>query len=120
MRAGFATLLEIEQEGFYEKLQAKTDLLVLPIQEEIARRDLPACLQSVGSMFTLFFGMNSVEKKEKLDEERFKDFFQYLFARGVLFPPCAYEVAFISSAHTTQHLEKTRDLILEYFEYFEI
>jgi len=116
MRAGFATLLEIEKEGFYEKLQAKTDLLVLPIQEGIERRGLPACLQAAGSMFTLFFGMNSVAKKEKLDEERFKDFFQYLFARGVLFPPCAYEVAFISSAHTTQHLEKTRDLILEYFD----
>lgn len=114
MRAGMATLLEIEQEGFYEELQAKTDLLVRPIQEEIARRDLPACLQAVGSMFTLFFGPRKLEGKEKLDEERYQEFFQYLFARGVFFPPCAYEAAFVSSVHTKEHLEKTRDLILEY------
>ncbi len=116
MRAGYATLLEIESKGFYEDVQEKTDLLVKPIQDEIARRNLPACLQAVGSMFTLFFGPRRVTKKTQLDEARYQDFFQYLFARGVLFPPCAYEAAFISSAHTKEHLEKTRDLILEYLD----
>ena len=114
MRAGLATLREIEQPGFYEALQEKTDLLIRPIQDEIERRQLPACLQAVGSMFTLFFGPREVTCKQPLDEERFRHFFHFMFERGIFIPPCAYEAWFISSAHTREHLEKTRDLILEY------
>ncbi len=114
MRAGLATLQEIEKEGFYEALQQKTDLLLNPIQEFIASSSLPICLNRVGSMFTLFFGKKEVDFKEVLDEEMYKQFFCYLFERGIYFPPAAYEAAFVSSAHTEEHLLYTRGVILEF------
>jgi glutamate-1-semialdehyde 2,1-aminomutase len=114
MQAGLATLQEIEKPGFYEKLERKTNLLTQPIQEAIINYNLPACLNQVGSMFTLFFGHKQVSCKTKLDEETYKALFLHLFEEGIYFPPSAYEAAFVSSAHIEEDLIKTRDEILKF------
>jgi glutamate-1-semialdehyde 2,1-aminomutase len=110
LRAGLETLKIIEQPGFYEVLQEKTNRLVNPIQEAIQRKNFPGCLQQVGSMFTLFFGpkvvLNSFDLVA-LDNELFARFFRYLFEKGIYIPPAAQEAWFISSAHTNEHLDYT-------------
>lgn len=118
MAAGLAALNEIGQNRFYEEFLEKTNSLLDPIRAAIQERDLPVCINQVGSMFTLFLGPRKVSCKEDLtalDHELFKQFFTYLFERGVYIPPSAYEAWFISSAHTEEHLTATRDLILEFF-----
>lgn len=117
MCAGLETLKTIEKPGFYSILEKKLEEFLLPIRHLIEQKGLPIAVQSVGSMFTLFFGVHKVESKEDLDsmdEERFKHFFRYLFERGVYFSPSAYEAHFISSAHTDENLKKTQSLILDY------
>jgi len=119
MEAGFQALLLLDTPGFYEDLQRKTDLLVQPIQEYISRNNLKACLQAVGSMFTLFFGLKQVKNLEdakKLDGKLFAKFFRALFEQGVYIPPLQQESWFISSAHTEEHLIRTRDLILTFLK----
>ncbi len=116
MAAGCATLRAIERPGFYEELEQKTRLLLDPIEAWIAQSDRPLCLQRVGSMWTLFFGVRKVESRADLaamDEEAFRHFFIELFERGVYLPPSPYEAAFISQAHSNEHLIYTRDTILE-------
>lgn len=117
MEAGYQTLSLLETPGFYEDLERKTRLLTRPIQEEIKKQNLNMCLQQVGSLFTLFFGLKKVENMEQgenLDLEAFAKFFRYLYNYGVYFSPAQYEACFVSAAHTEEHLEKTCDLILAY------
>lgn len=118
MAAGHQALKMLERDGVYEELQAKTDLIVKPVQEMLRKKNINACIQSAGSMFTLFFGVrvvNNMEDAKKCDLEAFAKFFRYMFERGVYVPPMQHEAWFISLAHTEEHLLRTRDLILSYF-----
>lgn len=117
MVAGLKALEMVSEKGFYEELERKTDLLLNPIQEMIQKKDLPMCIQRVGSMFTLFFGRKSVKNGEEamqLDTEKFAAFFRHLFANGIYIPPLQQEAWFISSAHTDKHLNKTLETIINY------
>jgi glutamate-1-semialdehyde 2,1-aminomutase len=119
MCAGLATLKQIEKPNFYSSLEKKTEEFLSPIRELIKQKRLPIAIQSIGSMFTIFFGVEKVEKREdlrSLDEARFKDFFRYLFERGVYLSPSAFEAHFLSSAHTQENLTKAQSLILEHLE----
>lgn len=118
MTAGLVVMEHLAREGFYKDLQEKTQRLLNPIQEEIIRRDLPCCLNQVGSMFTLFFGPRVVKSKgdlKAIDLQQFKKFFQFLFERGIYFSPSQYEACFLSAAHPIEHLDYTRDTILDFF-----
>lgn len=119
MVAGYATLCEIEKNGFYEELERKTALLAFPIEHYIKEKQIPVCLQRAHSMLSLFFGCTRVTCREDLaglDHEAFRDFFSYLFERGIYLPPSHYEAWFISGSHTDGHLEKTRDHILDFLK----
>ena len=119
MAAGLETLSIIEKSGFYENLFAKTERLVRPIQEMIAKRNGDACIQQVGSMFTLFFGPKKVRSKQDLkylDDEMFGNFFRTLFEKGIYIPPASGEAWFLSSAHTDEHLDYTVDCIQTFIE----
>lgn len=119
MCAALATFNIIEKPGFYESLANKTQQFLSPIRELILRKKMPIVIQSAGSMFTIFFGVDKVESRDDLqamNEDQFKDFFRYLFDRGVYFSPSAYEAHFLSSAHTDENLKQTQDLILAYLE----
>lgn len=117
MEAGFQALCLLEEEGFYEKLEKKTAIVTEPIKEFLKKNSRNACLQQAGSCFTLFFGkkkvMHVVDSQE-CDTNRFSHFFRYLFDRGIYIPPSQFEVWTVSSAHTEEHLQKTRDLCLEF------
>lgn len=117
MEAGLKSIQLLEKEGFHEELERKTRLITEPVKETILKYNLTACVQQVGSLFTLFFGrkeVNSMEEARSLDLDQFAAFFRYMFANGVYVPPWQYEAWFVSSAHTEQNLIKTRDLILQF------
>jgi glutamate-1-semialdehyde 2,1-aminomutase len=119
MEAGYQSLSLLDSPGFYENLQEKTKLLIDPIQEYFKKNNINCCIQSAGSLFTIFLGQNRVgDMNDALlcDKEWFNDFFRYLFAHGIYIPPSQHEVCSISQAHTNDHLEYTRDLVLEYFK----
>lgn len=117
MEAGLQALALLEEPNFYESLQAKSDLLIEPLKECIKKKQLNACIQSVGSMFTLFFGLkevNNLEDAKRLDGATYARFFRSLFNQGIYIPPLQQEAWFISAAHTEKHLLKTRDIILNF------
>ena len=119
MCAGLAVLQEVSKPKFYDELLAKTQGFIEPIQKLIDQLDLPACIQSKGSMFTLFFGVKTVTGShdlEHLDQAVFKKFFQHLFVHGVYIPPSQFEAWFISEAHTVEHLEKAQLLVMEFLK----
>ena len=119
MRAGLETLAIIEQPGFYEALQEKTDRLTQPIRAALQRKNFPGCLQQVGSMFTLFLGPRKVEQAQdlkNLDSTLFGQFFRTLYKKGIYIPPAAQEAWFVSSAHTVKHLDYTSECICNFID----
>lgn len=119
MCAGYTTLVELEQPGFYAELERKTKLLTDPIEYWLEQHCFPGTLTRVGSMFTLFFGPTQVQCAEDLktlSNEQFRDFFLYLLERGIYSPPAAQEAWFVSMNHTEDHLLYTKDVILSFLE----
>ncbi len=108
MRAGLAVLEELEKPGFYEKLEAKTNVVVEALRQMMHDKKVTGCVHQLGSMFTPFFGASEVHRKITLDQVQYCQFFKQLFKQGIYMGPSPYETNFISAAHTDEQLEATR------------
>jgi len=119
MEAGLQSLRLLQRPGFYEDLQRKTDRLLNPIKAKIQHHRWNACIQDVGSMFTLFFGKKKVSNLQdamEVDTVLFAEFFRFMFDRGIYLPPSPHEAWFISAAHDDKHLDVTREAVLAFME----
>ncbi|MBS0635856.1 MAG: glutamate-1-semialdehyde 2,1-aminomutase [Verrucomicrobia bacterium] len=117
MEAGLKALELCQAPGFYDTLNAKARIIIDPVREYIKKHDLPFCINSVDSLFTLFCGVKEVNNQadaKKQDNELFNKLFYYMFEHGVYMPPGPYEGWFVSMAHSQDELEKTRDLLLQW------
>lgn len=117
MAAGLKALELLDQPDFYEDLQHTTDAFLHPLRTLIEEQEISACIQSVGSMFTFFFGKRAVRNAEDAkgcDRETFGRFFRHVFDHGIYFPPLQQEAAFISTAHSATQLETTQEVIAEF------
>jgi len=116
MSAGLAVTSSMLEPDFYKRLQQKADRLLEPIEEAILSEDLNCTLNRYGSMFTVFFGLDSVTSYsdvKKQDQTRFNEFYKFLFEKGVYLSPSAYEANFMSMAHSDEDLDYTKDIIIE-------
>jgi glutamate-1-semialdehyde 2,1-aminomutase len=119
MEAGLEALKLVQSTGFYAHLEEKANRLTNPIRAALRKKGNQACIQQVGSMFTLFFGRNQVcnmEEAQALNVELYARLFRDLFNQGIYIPPSAHEAWFISSVHEEQHLEQTKDAIVAFIE----
>ncbi len=120
MASGLWVLRQIGQEGFYERLEARAKRFLEPVEKALrCRFGDQACLQRVGSMFTVFFGKNSVENMddaERTDRGMFWRFFRHLTENGIYISPSPFETSFLMSAHTEEHLEKAQRVMIDFME----
>lgn len=107
--AGLATLKELARPGAYEELEEKGRWLGAALAKTLKERSLPGVINRVGSMLTLFFGVERVRSAAEArlaDRDRFSRFFHGMLKRGVYLPPSQFEAAFVSLAHSADDLEK--------------
>lgn len=107
--AGQAMLARIEAEPPYAYLEEQTSLLAERLRESAARYGVPAQVNQLGSMITLFFTDQPVTdytSAKRADAARFGRFFHAMLERGVYLPPSQYEAAFTSAALTPAHYEE--------------
>src|SRR6185295_18568349 len=128
MEAGLQALTLCDAPRFYEELQRKADVITQPIKEFIAKEQLHATVQQIGSAFTIFFGVHEVHNVDdalKCSKKHFQELFQTLFeaeggkgegGKNVYAPPSAHEIWTVSSVHSQANLECTRNLIMEYLK----
>lgn len=117
MAAGLKSLELLDAPGFYEELDRKARLITDHLNDVIREENLNCCIQSQGSMFTIFFGTRRVTtgaQAQKLDKEQFKEFYRMLFDKGIYIPPLQQEALFVSMAHSDDHLIQTRDCMIEF------
>ncbi|MBP5455914.1 MAG: glutamate-1-semialdehyde 2,1-aminomutase [Paludibacteraceae bacterium] len=115
MSAGIATLSELMQAGFYDKLNAKVDKFENELREAILNKGM--VLNRVGPMFTLFFKEGKVENfsdVRQTDQERFARFFRYMLSNGIYVSPSQFESNFISIKHTEEDLTRFVDLTRQF------
>ena len=103
MAAGLETVRILRNTNPYRYLEEITALLQDGLTRVCHDLSVPACVQRVGSMITLFFNPDPVwnyEDAKRSDTALFGRFFWEMLARGVYLPCSQYEAAFVSVSHT--------------------
>ena len=117
MSAGLATLKKVEKENVYEVLKTRTHNFCQFLKKGFVENNIPLDVQYEESLFW-------IHKKTDKEIRNLNDFapdhsesFSYLFHgclnKGVYLAPSAYEVGFVSFAHTEEILNNAGDLILQ-------
>ncbi len=117
--AGIAALERLRAEGAYSKLADLTDSLVAGLKQAAEEADVPVRINSIGSMFTVFFTeaeVSDFQTAKTADTERYSRFFHALLRRGVYFPPSQFETCFLSLAHTKKDIKATIAMAREAFK----
>jgi len=108
--AGLATLKVVGSPGAYERLTELGTLLAEGVRRAIRDTGITACVNQLGSMFTVFFGVEQVRDyaaATRSDTRAFAHYFQGMIERGIYLPPSQFETAFISLAHGEAEIEET-------------
>jgi glutamate-1-semialdehyde 2,1-aminomutase len=115
MATGLAALAGLRP-ATYRSLERAGARLEAGLRDALATHAVPGCVQRVGSMLTLFFGIDRAESMEdvrRADAARFGRFFHAMLERGVHLPPSAYEAWFLSTAHTRSVIDRTIEAATE-------
>jgi glutamate-1-semialdehyde 2,1-aminomutase len=110
MVAGLATLELAREPGVYGRPETLAARLQRGLEETIQESGLPAHVQRVGSMLTLFFSQQPVtdaQTAERCDTARFAAFHRAMRAQGILLPPSQFEAWFVSLAHREEDIDRT-------------
>ncbi|HZZ00122.1 MAG TPA: glutamate-1-semialdehyde 2,1-aminomutase [Candidatus Baltobacteraceae bacterium] len=111
MAAGLSTLRAIRDDAtLYERLEVLTRLLTDGLHEVLNKHDVAHYATAAGSMFGVFFTegpVTDLESAKKSDTAFFAKYFAGMLDRGIYLAPSQFEAGFVSSAHTTRHIEQT-------------
>jgi glutamate-1-semialdehyde 2,1-aminomutase len=110
--AGLATIstLARDQNHIYPRITRICDYLVDGIREVIHDRKIPYCLNSVGSMYQLFFTSQDVRdmtSAKTSNREMFTVLFRALLDKEIFIPPSQFETCFVSCAHAEEDIDRT-------------
>jgi glutamate-1-semialdehyde 2,1-aminomutase len=108
--AGLATLKQLARPGTYQTLEKSARYLADGFAKVLAKHSVKGIINRVGSMMTLFFGVEQVANADdarQSDREKFSRFFHGMLERGVYLPPAPFEALMISLAHSEKDLRKT-------------
>ncbi|MDP3235866.1 MAG: glutamate-1-semialdehyde 2,1-aminomutase [Myxococcales bacterium] len=113
LAAGIATLTELKKPGTYEALEA----LGAHLESRWAQRGRGLGLRRFGSLFWPYLdAVTPPTTAEAIRADvvaRYHDAYRGWLDRGVYLPPSGYEVGFLSTAHTTAHVDRLLDVMLE-------
>lgn len=110
VRAGLETLKILARPGTYERLEAASARLAAELLEALRKSGVSGCVNRVGSLLTLFLGVESVKDAESArtaDVTLFAGFFHAMLERGIYLPPSQFEAMFVSLAHGHSEIERT-------------
>ena len=111
MAAGLATLTALEDHGIYARLITRTAEIVDGMLSLAKKHKVKFSAQHVGSMFGLYFGLEtppkSYEDVVSGDINAFKIFFHAMLNAGVYLAPSAFEAGFVSIQHGDDEIKQT-------------
>ncbi|WP_095497307.1 glutamate-1-semialdehyde 2,1-aminomutase [Paraferrimonas haliotis] len=114
MAAGLAQLNELDKEGVYEALSAKTETVAKGFKAAADKHGIPMSINYVGGMFGFFF--TELEKVTRFDQvtecdmDTFKAFYHGMLEAGIYLAPSAFEASFLSLAHSDDDIARTLEV----------
>ncbi|MBA3977934.1 MAG: glutamate-1-semialdehyde 2,1-aminomutase [Nitrosopumilus sp.] len=105
--------LEILRENkdiIYPQVGKTCDRLVSGIKDIAHDKEIELTINSIGSMFQVFFTKRSVNRYHDVKTSnvtKFSELFKGLLDSGVFIPPSQFETCFISANHNEEDIEKT-------------
>ena len=126
MASGVATLQKLKTPALYSLLEEKSRLLAEGINGILKSSGIPARVNRMGSMMTLFFSTEPVfdwATASKCDTELFSYFFKECLKEGIYLPPSQFEAFFLSTKHddniVKQAISKFQTALLKTKEWME-
>ena len=120
MRAGLATLQKLEAVHAYDQLEQKTKVFCDRLNSELQARDLRFAVARQASIFWLHLKTEKpIRRIEEIPSESsaaFARVFHAALDRGVYLAPSAFEVNFMSLAHSDELLDQAHEAILSAVE----
>jgi glutamate-1-semialdehyde 2,1-aminomutase len=110
--AGMKTLELLRDESPYLKMELLGKRLADGITRIATEKNLDLHCAQRGGMFTPFFRKQTVhnlDDSKACDQKAHAAYFHHMLAHGIYTPPSAFEVAFISAAHTQADIDDFLD-----------
>jgi len=110
MAAGIATLKQLAVDGLYHRIAEQADRLATGLRKALVETKIPGQVNSTGSLSTLFFTGEPVRDysgAKRSDTKRYARFFHEMLDRGIFLAPSQFEATFVSTAHTSQDIDRT-------------
>jgi glutamate-1-semialdehyde 2,1-aminomutase len=111
MTAGLRTLELITEDGFYDRLAARTATLVEGLGAAADTAGVPFFARHIGGMFGFFFTddapVNTYQQVTAGNIDRFNRFFHGMLDAGHYMAPSAFEAGFVSIKHTEEDVDRT-------------
>lgn len=114
MSAGLATLKKLRSKNFYSELEGRTEKFVEGVRDIISRTGVKAKVNTIGSMFTIFFTDKNVvdyASATQCDTSNFAKFFSGLLQNGIVYPPSQFESVLVSAVHTEKDMNNALEVI---------
>ena len=110
LAAGLAQLRELERINGWKWLEEMGAQFEELARASIKNAKLDITFHRLGSLFCLFFAAGPIldlAGAQRSDLKMFARFFHGCLKRGIYFAPSQFETGFISTAHTTEDMERT-------------
>ncbi|MCF6246218.1 MAG: glutamate-1-semialdehyde 2,1-aminomutase [Desulfobacula sp.] len=110
MAAGIATLTQLQDDGIYDALEAKTHKLMTGFQAVADEANISFQTGHIGSMAGFFFTnqvVRNFDDAKTCNLDRFASFYRLMLEQGVYLAPSQFEACFVSAVHTDADIEKT-------------
>lgn len=117
MRAGLITLKKMQRLDGWKVLEQRTQKFAQNLQQGFDKKGLPLQVKQHSSLFWIHGKVNTpiraISQLPKDQSATFKKLFLSSLDKGVYLAPNAYEVGFVSMAHTDDILEQAAQIIIE-------
>jgi len=110
MAAGLAQLEALESRDVYAHIDKLCEKLAKGFLEIAQRCGIKSCVNRIGSLCCLFFGIENVcdyKSVKQADTELYAKYFRGMLSENIYLAPSQFEAMFISYAHTENDIDKT-------------
>ena len=115
MAAGLATLEVLRRDDGWQSLERLGEYLERRLGDAVGRAGVPCAVVRIGSIFWIALGSTGAPRSAEAlhpDAARiYRGIFHGLLERGIALAPSAYEVGFLSLAHTAGHIDRLADAV---------
>jgi glutamate-1-semialdehyde 2,1-aminomutase len=118
MAAGHATLQVLREPDTYERLESLADRVAAGLRDAIAQGSVPATLNQVGAMMTLFFCEGPVvdfASAKAADTATYARYWRHMLERGIYLAPSQFESTMISLALDDNDVARAGEAAAEFF-----